>query len=246
MATTGDMLIFDQEPTDWVGLQNRVGQLFSELGCEVRVDARVKLARSTKRVDVWVRDPHVTPISEYLCECKYWNKRIPQEIVHSFLTVVSEYGAHRGIIVSRAGFQAGARKAACKTNLDLVTFSRLQEIFFDRWRIAMGKRFMPYGDRLFPYWDYPGKMPQVKWGTEHVKRQRLLIEAYAPLVHLGPNLEHTSFAWELPMTLPKLDGHGNVSGSITLASYRQLYDFIDQNKDEALKHFQILFGEIDA
>ncbi len=246
MTVAGHMSIFDQEPTDWVELESRVAQLFAELGCEVEINARLKLVRGSKKVDVWVRDAHVTPVSQYLCECKFWKKPVPQDVIHSFMTVVSQYGAHRGFIISLAGFQAGARRAVRKTNVDLVTFAELQTIFFDRWRIAMGKRFMPYADRLFPYWDYPGKMPKIKWGNEQLKRLRVLIEAYLPLVHLGPHLESQGFAWDLPMTLPALDSQGDVSSKITLSSYRQLYDFIDRNKDVALRHFRMLYGEVDT
>jgi hypothetical protein len=238
------MSIFDRDPTDWNDLQSFVAQLFAELGCEVRVAETVNLVRGAKEIDVLVSDPQTTPASRYLCECKFWNKPIPQEVVHSFRTVVSDYGAHRGFIVSRAGFQSGAREAVRNTNIDLLTFGELQSIFLDRWRVAMGRRFMPYADRLFPYWDYPGKMPAIKWGKEHVERQQLLIEAYLPLVKLGPLLEMRDFHWQLPMTIPALDGNGNVDGTITLTSCRQVYDFIDQNKDVALKQFQILYGEL--
>jgi Restriction endonuclease len=224
MTVASHMSIFDHEPTDWADLQNRVAQLFSELGCEVVVGARLELVRGAKEIDVWVRDPHTSPLSQYLCECKFWNKPIPQEIVHSFRTVVSDYGAHSGFIISRAGFQAGAREAVRSTNVDLVTFPELQALFFDRWRIAMGKR----------------------WGKEHVERQGVLIDAYLPLVRLGPLLEMQGFVWNLPMTLPTLDDQGNINGTITLNSYRQLYDFIDQNKEVALRHFQLLYREADV
>ena len=240
------MSIFDRDPTDWTDLQNLVGQLFVELGCEVVVGEPIKLVRGSKEIDVWVRDPHTSPQSEYLCECKHWNKPIPQESVHSFRTVVSDYGAHRGFIISRTGFQSGAYEAVRNTNVNLVTFSELQAIFFDRWRVAMGKRFMPYADRLSPYWDFPGKMPKIKWHKEDIEKQRELIEAYLPLIHLGPLHEMQKFVWQLPMTLPALDGKGNVNGKITLSSYRQVYGFIDAKKDLAFKQFQVLYGGINA
>jgi len=240
------MPIFDHEPADWAELQDRVAQLFSELGCDVNVGERVKLVRGEKEIDVSVRDPQTTPPSAYLCECKFWSKPIPQEVIHSFRTVLSDFGAHRGFIISRAGFQAGAKEAVKNTNLDLLAFKELQSLFFDRWRIAMGKRYLPYADRLFPYWDYPGKMPKIKWKEEHVRRQHLLIEAYRPLLHIGPLFEMEGSVWNLPMTLPSLDESGNEDGTITLTTYRQLYDFIDRSKDLALKQFQVLYGEIDA
>jgi hypothetical protein len=52
--------------------------------------------------------------------------------------------------------------------------------------------------------------------------------------------------WELPITLPRIDENGNEDGTITLATYRQVYDFIDREKDTALRNFQLLYGEIEA
>jgi hypothetical protein len=239
------MPIFDREPEDWVHLQNLVGQMFTEVGCDVETGRSLQLVRGNKEVDVWVRDPDTTPPSEYLCECKFWSKAIPQEVIHAFRTVVSDYGAHRGFIVSRVGFQSGAYDAVRKTNVNIVTFAELQEMFFDRWRIAMGERFTPYADRLFPYWDYPGKMPRIKWGEEHVERRHLLIEAYRPLLKLGPLARMERFIVQLPIVLPSLDSGGQINGQVVINSYRQLYDFIDSKKDEALKQFQILYGEMD-
>ena len=240
------MRIFDHEPADWRELQDRVAQLFSELGCDVKVGEQVTLVRGGKEIDVSVRDPQTTPASVYLCECKFWSKPVPQEVIHSFRTVLSDFGAHRRFIISRTGFQAGAKEAVTKTNLDLLTFEEFQSLFFDRWRIAMGKKYRPYADRLFPYWDYPGKMPRIKWEKRHVDRQQLLVEAYRPLLRIGPLFEMEGSVWNLPMTLPSLDEKGNQDGTITLATYRQVYDFIDRNKDLVLKHFQVLYGEIDA
>jgi len=240
------MPIFDHEPADWPELQDRVAQLFSELGCDVKVCERVKLVRGEKEIDVAVRDPETTPPSVYLCECKLWSRPIPQEVIHSFRTVLSDFGAHRGFIISRAGFQAGAKEAVKNTNLDLVTFEELDSLFFDRWRIAMGKKYLPHADRLFPYWDYPGKMPKIRWNEDHVHRQQLLIEAYRPLLRIGPLFEMEGSVWNLPMTLPRLDEGGNADGTITLSTYRQVYDFIERHKDLAMKHFQVLYGEIDA
>lgn len=240
------MAIFDQEPTDWEDLQNKVAQLFEECGCEVSVGITVELVRGAKEIDVYVRDGLTAPPSQYLCECKFWSRAIPQEVIHSFRTVVADYGANRGYIISRVGFQAGAYEAVRNTNIDLVTFQELEAIFFPRWKVAMGKKFMPFADRLFPYWDFPGKRPQKQWGPQDVARQAELIEAYLPLIHLGPLEEMGGFEWRgrLPMTLPKIEPDGAINGEITLNTYRELYNFIDQNKENAFRHFQILYGEI--
>jgi hypothetical protein len=44
---------------------------------------------------------------------------------------MQETGAHRGYIISRVGFQAGAVEAARATNIELVTFAEFQNICFD-------------------------------------------------------------------------------------------------------------------
>jgi hypothetical protein len=46
---------------------------------------------------------------------------------------MEETGAHRGYIISRVGFQAGAIEAAKATNIDLVTFAEFQNIYFNKW-----------------------------------------------------------------------------------------------------------------
>lgn len=238
------MRCFDQEPKDWKDLQNLTGQLFSEIGCTVRVTHRVKLVRGEKEVDVVVEDPVSAPASYYLCECKLWSEAVPQEVVHGFRTVVADFGAHRGFIISKKGFQAGAHKAAENTNISLVTFSELQEVFFDRWRRAMGEKYLPVGDKLFPYWDPTGgKRPPRNWGDEHRRQLVLLNEAYAPLIKLGPQLKSADFKWALPIKLPKLDASGRIVGEITLKTYREVYDFIESNKEVAFTQYDALFAE---
>lgn len=240
------MPIFDDGPRDWRELQDQVAQLFSELDCEVDVGQRVTLVRGKKEIDVVVRDPETAPPSVYLCECKFWSKAVPLEVVHSFRAVMADAGAHRGFIVSRMGFQAGSKEAVERTNVDLLTFDALQSLFFDRWRVAMGKRYRADADRLFPYWDYPGKMPKIKWEQKHVDRQQVLIEAYWPLVRIGPLFEMEGSVWDLPMALPRLDESGNADGTLTLNTYREVYDFIERNRSVALEQFKVLYGETDA
>lgn len=246
MRVQNGLLIFDHEPEHWNDLQTMVGQLFRETGCEVTIGKQVELVRGKKEIDVWVRDEHTAPTSEYLCECKFWNRAIPQENVHSFRTVVADYGAHQGFIISMAGFQKGAYDAVANTNVNLVTFRELQAIFFDRWRVAMGERFVPYADRLFPYWDYPGKMPKVQWSKKESEQQDELVAAYRPLLRLGPLARMEGFVQRFPINVPSLNPAGQIDGQIVIGSYRQFYDFIDASKDIALRHFRVLYGEIDA
>jgi hypothetical protein len=73
----------------------------------------------------------------------------------------------------------------------------------------------------------------------------LLAKAYWPIEHIGPLFEMEGSIWKLPLTLPRIDGRRNEDGTITLTTYRQVYGFIDREKDSALKNFQLLYGEIE-
>ena len=84
-------------------------------------------------VDVYAEDLSSQPKTVYLCECKHWQSAVPQTVVHAFRTVVTDYGANWGFIISSAGFQSGAFEAAAKSNVRLLTWDEFQELFVDRW-----------------------------------------------------------------------------------------------------------------
>jgi hypothetical protein len=135
--------MFDQIPQSWQDLQRCVAQTFSEIGCQVHTAAKVNLPRGSVDLDVFVVDCTTVPHANYVCECKNWGRRIPKSVVHGFRTVVSELGAHRGFLISRNGFQSGAREAARFTNIDLVNWRQFQELLFDRWLEGVTHRLNP-------------------------------------------------------------------------------------------------------
>jgi hypothetical protein len=117
--------------------------VFAECGCEVRSEFSVSLPRGRVELDVFVRDLSTTPHSTYVCECKNWARAVSQSAIHSFRTVVSEIGANRGFLISRNGFQAGARKAAEFTNIELLSWSEFEHLMFDRWIDGITRQLNP-------------------------------------------------------------------------------------------------------
>jgi len=241
------MKIFERAPTDWQDLQNLVGQLFTELGCEVQIGQKVKLLRgATKEIDVRVVDQEVVPPSSYLCECKHWKAPVDQEVVHAFRTVMDDQGAHRGFIISSSGFQSGARAAVENTNTDLFTFEEFQAAFFGRWRLSMAQRHMPAADLLAPYWDpCGGKLPARQFGPKDFEVMALLQEANRPFIALSPSVIYRGGELPLPMTIPVLDQAFTQVGELTLHSYRQFYDWIIANTERAIADYRRHMG-LDA
>ncbi|BBX42893.1 hypothetical protein MSIM_43440 [Mycobacterium simiae] len=126
-------LITSRMPGDWVELEDAVASILQECGMRVRQHERLKLLRGHFDADV-VADETVEGISNnIICECKFWSTNIPAEKVRSFRVAVDETGANRGYVISRNGFQSGAVEAARATNVELVTYERFQELYFEKW-----------------------------------------------------------------------------------------------------------------
>jgi hypothetical protein len=63
-----------------------------------------------------------------LIECKYWNYKVQRRNVNDFRTVICDVGAHKGIIVTKIGFDKGAIRVAKKNKIGL--FKLTEEEFF--------------------------------------------------------------------------------------------------------------------
>ena len=237
-------MIFNTEPQDWKELQCYVGQMFEECGFETEIGRVVDLVRGKKEIDVCTQDTS----SEYnpiiLVECKFWNKAVNQEVIHSFRTVVADFGANLGFVVSKNGFQAGSYDAAKKTNVRLVSLKELEKEYYSKWKQAMAKRYLPYADKLFPYWDPAGsKMPK-DGGTIDWKTQQLIYAAYAPVCRLGPcDFMLYGFRRRYPIEVPVLNDELKVTGEKEILNDREYFDFVDANKEKALDQFKTLYRE---
>ena len=237
------MQIFNTRPSTWQELQDMVGQLFTEVGYTVEVSTVIDLVRGKKEIDVYVHDHTSEYGTTFLIECKFWNKPVNQETIHSFRSVINDAGANFGFIVSKNGFQKGSYEAAEKTIVKLVSLEELEERFYKKWQIGMARKYMPVADRLFPYWEMMGgKHPQngkLDWDT-HL----LMNRAYYPFVHLSPGDQDNFRERSYPEILPVLDDNFQITGHITLNNDRDYFDFIADNTVKSLRHYQLMYHEI--
>lgn len=126
-------LITDTTPRGWEELEDMVAAILNECRMNARRGVTLSLPRGSVDVDVLAEETVDNVVHRIICECKDWQTNIPMEVVHAFRTVLQETGAHRGYIISRSGFQRGAVEAAASTNIELVTFTQFQEIYFEKW-----------------------------------------------------------------------------------------------------------------
>lgn len=127
------MKIYNTLPSDWKDLEKKVSQVLNEAGFITEVEKTITTVRGKVNIDVYAEDKENRPHSIYLCECKYWEKDIEQSIVHSFRTVVGDYGANYGLLIAKNGFQIGARETVKNTNIKLLSWVEFLELFEDRW-----------------------------------------------------------------------------------------------------------------
>ena len=86
-------MIYSTEPTDWRDLQDKVGSILRICGCKSEVERTIETVRGKVDVDIHAVDLTTSPNLTYLCECKYWSSAVSKSVVHSFRTVVADYGA---------------------------------------------------------------------------------------------------------------------------------------------------------
>ncbi len=106
---------------DWREYQEKTASFFRKQGCIAEVDAKVKGARATHNIDVYISFSNHSINCNWVIECKLWKKRVPKEKVLALKTIVDDIGADKGIILSEKGFQKGAYDAARQSNITLVT-----------------------------------------------------------------------------------------------------------------------------
>jgi hypothetical protein len=112
---------------NWKRYQEQAAEFFRTLGCHAEVEAKVVGARAEHKIDVWVRFKKFGLETKWVIECKDWSSAVPKEKVLALRSVVEDVGADRGILISTAGFQTGALRAAEKTNITLTDIEGLGE-----------------------------------------------------------------------------------------------------------------------
>ena len=139
-------------PSDWKDLQRQVSKIFQRSGLNSETNKRITTARGTVNIDVYAEDSSSQPSTTYICECKHWKSNVPKTVVHALRSVVQDYGANWGFIISSAGFQSGAYEAAENSPVRLLTWSEFQELYVDRW--IRNYMFRRLGEEANPLVEY--------------------------------------------------------------------------------------------
>ena len=142
--------IYDHEPNDWQELEEMVNTAFREMGYESHRNYSVKTIRGNVAIDVFATDKRTSLPTIVICECKYWNKPVDQQVIYAFRSVCADIGAHYGLVISKVGFQSGANQTRESTNSHLLDFNQFQEKYFDKWREGIFMEIVKMRDTFLP------------------------------------------------------------------------------------------------
>lgn len=97
-------------------------------GAEVKFNDSIvgKRTGRPRQIDISVRFNHGFYSYLILVECKDYNRKVPIGELEAFRTKIEDIGAQKGIMVSSAGFQAGAEETAKAYNIELFTLEEIK------------------------------------------------------------------------------------------------------------------------
>lgn len=140
-------------PKDWKELEKIVAHILNYSNCKTELNKNMTLVRGISEIDVYaeVQDKYK---SICICECKYWNKSVKQEVVDSFRTRMNDIGANLGIIISKKGFQAGCYEKIKYTNIKLFDFCEFIDFYKEEYLLNRAKELSKLVIPLMDYSDF--------------------------------------------------------------------------------------------
>ena len=238
-------------PDTWQALQDDVARILGECGFAVEVEKRITTARGDVEVDVYAQETVKGRTYQILCECKHWNRPVPQATIHGFRTVVADIGANVGYLISLNGFQSGAFSASELTNIELVTWEQFQSAFEQTWweqyfSPVLSERLDPlltYTEPLLPAWF--DKLPEAdKTAFLNLKDKYdafgYIVMALTPYIRVFskapipklPLIDHID---------PRVDAAGVIPGDILrITGYREFFDRAVEYGDQAIAEFRAI------
>lgn len=75
---------------------------------------------SWHQIDVLVEQSNGLQVIRTAIECKYWNRKVPRNVISNIITTVEDTGCEKGVVISKEGFTSGAIALAKQNNISLV------------------------------------------------------------------------------------------------------------------------------
>lgn len=240
------MNIYTEAPSNWKDLEEKTSKFLTELGYACEIEKDIETVRGIVNVDVIAKSKEI-PSATVICECKCWNKAIPQTVIHSFRTVINDYGANFGIIISKKGFQSGALEGVKNSNILLFTWNEFQDYFKSKW---IKKKSVEISKITKPLYDYVSvafriffKEEYNSLSTENLELFEQLTQQHFDIAFYSSNHQYLSLEtrefdidmFEMMFNAAKKDFKKD------FFSYEEYFEFLIKNSESGVKDFDKLF-----
>lgn len=196
------MKIFNEEPKDWVDLQDKAAYIFSSCGYIVETPKKLKAIRGDVEIDVYAESSDILII----CECKYWESKVSQNTIFAFRTIVEDIGANKGIIIAKKGFQSGAYKNIQNTNIELKTWEEFLDLYKNKYLKSFIKKILKIKSKLFrladnkseylKYYDALDKNYRIEANQLRDSLMRIVLQL-SPMCTMLQNEEDEEIGWSI-------------------------------------------------
>lgn len=129
--------------------EKTIGEVYAALTMndvrsKVELDVNIESKAGTKRqIDVLVTSEIAGMEIRTVIEAKDWTSSVPVDVVDGLVTKMRGINAHKGVIVSKAGFQSGTIAEAKQYDIDLCTAQKLSDITDSTEQIPVVVHFIP-------------------------------------------------------------------------------------------------------
>lgn len=112
---------------DWKAYKQAAALPFEVLDCQVAVEKTVEGSRGDHRIDVWIQAQQYGVKTCCIIDCRHWDTPVTKAEVMALKQVMKDVKGDRALMLSNAGFDSGATKAARSTSITLTTLEAIQE-----------------------------------------------------------------------------------------------------------------------
>ena len=99
-----------------------------------------------RQIDVWVTGSVAGCEIQVAIECKFHNDKVDINLIDSFIGMLQDIGAHKGVFITTTGFTSGAEGRAKAADISLKIMS-LEDAMETDWAEYLGDR-LPNPDGL--------------------------------------------------------------------------------------------------
>ena len=129
---------------DWKKYEKEVFEFFKEQYQDADVDFNVKrtglYSKVNRQIDILIEQYIAGNRMVYAVDCKYLNKKVDVKAVESYIAMLEDIGAHKGLLISKEGFSKAAYNRAHFSSTDI----ELDILNFEDLHAFQGHGAIPY------------------------------------------------------------------------------------------------------